>query len=82
MFEARGVISLMDDFVGQLGLTNKLSVWHFRGDYKDPWARLGVRSSRKKKVYVVSWKQPPPHYVKLNTDANVSQNRAYGGGLL
>ena len=35
-----------------------------------------------KKVYAVSWKRPPSNYVKLNTNANVSQNRAYGDGLL
>ena len=30
----------------------------------------------------MSWKRPPAHHVKLNTDASVSHNRAFGGGLL
>ncbi|XP_071902212.1 uncharacterized protein [Coffea arabica] len=46
------------------------------------WARLGVQVTRRTEVVVVSWKRPPRSSVKLNTDASVVLDQAYGGGLL
>nr|XP_027086420.1 uncharacterized protein LOC113708150 [Coffea arabica] len=81
-FEAGGVVAMIEDFVEQLGVAKMLSRCHFRGDYEDKWARLGTLETRRSEVVVVSWKRPPRFSVKLNTDASVVLDQAYGGGLL
>ncbi|XP_027150239.1 uncharacterized protein LOC113750471 [Coffea eugenioides] len=45
-------------------------------------ARLGTQVARRREVVVVSWKRPPRSSIKLNTDASVVLDQAYGGGLL
>ncbi|XP_071917245.1 uncharacterized protein [Coffea arabica] len=82
IFEARRVVSSVDGFVKQLEAATKLLACHFRGDMRDPWVGLCTRPMKRKTAQAVSWKRPPLHHVKLNTDASVSHKRAYGGGLL
>nr|XP_027093592.1 uncharacterized protein LOC113713995 [Coffea arabica] len=82
IFEARRVVSLVDGFVKQLGAATKFLTCHFRGYMRDPWVGLCTRPMKWKTAQAVSWKRPPLHHVKLNTDASVSHKRAYGGGLL
>nr|XP_027096084.1 uncharacterized protein LOC113715980 [Coffea arabica] len=82
IFEARRVVSAVDEFVKQLGATARLSAAHFRGDMGDPWIGRCTRPVKRKTAQAVSWSRPPWQHVKLNTDASVSNKRAYGGGLL
>ncbi|XP_071909662.1 uncharacterized protein [Coffea arabica] len=81
-FGARRVISLVDGFVQQLGVAGKFSAGHFRGAAKDPWVQLCIRIERRRYAHAVSWKRPPLHHVKLNTDTSVFLDRAHRDGLL
>ncbi|XP_071924892.1 uncharacterized protein [Coffea arabica] len=72
----------MEQFVEQLVRARRLSGATFRGDLDDPWSRWVVNAMRQYRAVPVSWKRPPLQWVTLNTDASVSQARAYGRGLL
>ena len=81
-FEAPKVISKVGSFVEQLGRAKVFSPLHFKGDSDGPWASFAIRLSRVTRWFVVSWQKPPYGFVKLNTDASVSNRKALGGGLL
>ena len=82
MFNARGVIHMVENFMVRLGQANILQPEHFRGDPQDPWRVLVTPCLTKLGSLAVSWKRPPFQCIKLNTDVSVFQGSGAGGGLL